>query len=286
MKKILLPVACALCAVALNAEDTTTQVTIASGFNVDVVAEDPYEEDTDKTKFPHMDGHHSMLLVNDDIEITRGIPEDGKITSEESGYVYQMGDFQSNNCLYLPRKGETGTLVFAEPVTATNLGLLICATDGAEGCNPHPSYSAVINYEDGTTDTTEARSVADWGCGHAKAFKMGQRFRGDGQPVENCPLVMAEDILTVKADVKIKSITLTCESEPTMASWGEYCYGSFNFLAVTAITKTSGIDSVTAESAEIEAIYNVEGIKLNELGNGLNIVKYTNGDVRKVYVNK
>lgn len=295
MKKVLLPFACALCAVAMNAQDatliSTTPVTITSGFNVDCIAENPMTESSDKATYPHMDGHHSMLLVNGSSTlmfgtVSGGIPADGAIETT-SGYKYQLANFSGNNDLYLAKKGESGTLVFDAPVEATHIALLMCATDGPEGCNPHPSYSAVLNYEDGTSETVNDRVVADWGCGHARAYRMSQRFRADGQPVENCNLAMAEDVLPVKAGAKVKSVTVTCETEPAMASWGELCYGRFNFLAASALVmQTSGIDAIAVENAEVVAIYNIAGVKVNDFVKGVNVVKYSDGKVRKIFVNK
>ena len=46
----------------------------------------------------------------------------------------------------------------------------------------------------------------------------------------------------------------------------------------------TGINGVDAADAEIEAIYTVNGVKVNSLQKGLNIVKMSNGKTQKVFV--
>ena len=298
MKKVLLPFACALCAVAMNAQDatlvSTTPVTIASGFNVDCVAENPMRESTDKDTYPHMDGHHSMLLVNGTINVLSnpqvpvegGIPADGAITTS-SGYKYQLASFKGNNDLYLGQKGESGTLVFESPIEGcTNVAILMCPTDGYDGGSNSCAFSTVITYDDGTTENVDTRVTPDWGS--AKAYRMTQRFRGDGQPFENNNAGLHEEVFSVKSGAKVKSMTFTCESEPMEGAWGGYtCYGRFNFLAASALVmETSGIDAVATENAEVVAIYNIAGVKVNDFVKGVNVVKYSDGKVRKIFVNK
>jgi hypothetical protein len=291
MKKILLPVACALCAFTANADDaltlvSTTPVTIASGFNVDCVAEQPGSESTDKATYPYMDGHHSMLLVNGEyIEgtVTKGLPTDGAITTA-SGYKYQLAAYDKNNDLYLGKKGESGTLVFETPVSATHLGVIMCPTDGYDGGTYSNKFSAVVNYEDGTSLDVASRLTPDWGS--AKAYDMGQRFRGDGNPVENCTVNMHEEVIEVDANKKVKSIYFLCESEAMDGYWGGYtCLGQFNFLGVSALVlEAAGIEGIAVDNATVEAVYNVAGVKSNDVKKGINIVKYSNGVVRKVIV--
>lgn len=291
MKKFLLPLACALCAVAANADDftivSTTPVTIASGFNVDCVAEDPVSESTDKVTYPYMDGHHSMLLVNGDYlgfdPVTNGLPTDGAITTA-SGCKYQLASYKANNDLYLGKKGESGTLVFESPVSGTHLGIIMCPTDGYDGGTNSCTFSAVVNYEDGTTLDVPSRVTPDWGS--ATAFLMSQRFRGDGSPVENCNVNMHEEIIQIDANKKVKSIYFLCESEAMDGYWGGYtCLGQFNFLGVSALQlETGGVNDITANEATVEAVYNLSGVKMSKLNKGLNIVKYSNGEVRKVVV--
>jgi hypothetical protein len=280
----------ALCAFAAKADYTivsTTPVTIAEGFNVDCVAEDPTSESTDKATYPYMDGHHSMLLVNGQYlgfdEVTQGLPTDGAITTV-SGYKYQLASYNANNDLYLGKKGESGTLVFETPVSGTHLGIIMCPTDGYDGGTNSCTFSAVVNYEDGTTLEVPSRVTPDWGS--AKDFLMGQRFRGDGQPVENCTVNMHEELIKIDANKKVKSIYFLCESEAMDGYWGGYtCLGQFNFLGVSALElEETGVSDIEANEATIESVYNLSGIKTGKLNKGLNLVKYSDGSVRKVVV--
>jgi hypothetical protein len=115
---------------------------------------------------------------------------------------------------------------------------------------------------------------------------MGQRFRGDGNPVESCTVNMHEEVIEVDANKKVKSIYFLCESEAMDGYWGGYtCLGQFNFLGVSALVlEAAGIEGIAADNATVEAVYNVAGVKSNDVKKGINIVKYSNGVVRKVIV--
>lgn len=48
----------------------------------------------------------------------------------------------------------------------------------------------------------------------------------------------------------------------------------------------AGVDGIEAESAEIAEIYDLSGMRRSELQDGFNIVRYTNGKVKKIFVKK
>ncbi len=68
-------------------------------------------------------------------------------------------------------------------------------------------------------------------------------------------------------------------------SWANVCILGISMTGRMA--STSGIDNVEAEGvngAEIEAVYNLQGVRLEAPVKGINIIRYTDGTTRKVIV--
>lgn len=52
------------------------------------------------------------------------------------------------------------------------------------------------------------------------------------------------------------------------------------------IEDPAGVDGIEADNAEISEIYDLSGMRRSELQDGFNIVRYTNGKVKKIFVKK
>ncbi|MBQ9640860.1 MAG: hypothetical protein IJV06_04815 [Bacteroidaceae bacterium] len=50
------------------------------------------------------------------------------------------------------------------------------------------------------------------------------------------------------------------------------------------VTNPVGIESLSADKAQISEVYSVSGAQQNGLQKGINIVKFANGEVKKVIV--
>lgn len=294
MKKVLLSMACIASVAAANA--ASNPVTIKSGWNADVVCEEVMAETKDWHANPWMDGHHSQFLVNGNTlmgPITCGLPADGKITAEKSGNVYQFGDYTKNNALFLTHGYESGktytfptvgsgTLEFATPVAADKIGVMGSVTNCEKKMTV--DFTIKFNYEDGTSSEGTA-SIRDWGDGSNTdyIYKCDGRYRATANSNPeikggNYFFRINEAEVACENTKKIKSITIT-NNDTEADNWG---HRMLNIYGVTAITGTNAIEDVVVESAEVEAIYNLNGVKLNDLNDGINIVKYTNGTVKKV----
>lgn len=293
MKKVLLPFACALCAVAMNAQNATlvssTPVTVSAGFNADVVAEDPYSETTDKATYPAMDSNHACFLVVDGIEFSegQGLPEDGKITTS-ANHVYQFGDYTKNNALFL-KDTETGTLTLSNVAAGTtHLGIMCLGANF--GYDEGRAYcTGKINYTDGTSTDIEKTELKEWSDNNGAVFHVTARFVAHNNWAAsnyihtNCNFYIHEIVLPVDPAKTVASVEFTNVSGHINA-WGD---PMLNYFAVSALVmQTSGIDAVAAENAEVVAIYNIAGVKVNDFVKGVNVVKYSDGKVRKIFVNK
>lgn len=54
--------------------------------------------------------------------------------------------------------------------------------------------------------------------------------------------------------------------------------------AVAVVDKATGIEGIETGSTSVEAIYNINGMRLNSLQKGLNIIKMSNGSTKKVMI--
>ena len=97
-----------------------------------------------------------------------------------------------------------------------------------------------------------------------------------------------EDVLRLKGEFEKVGFYVVGESaKPTVKAYR--CYLTAPASEIKAFfffddDDVTGINGVDAENIEIEAIYTINGTKVNSLQKGLNIVKMSNGKVKKVMV--
>lgn len=62
--------------------------------------------------------------------------------------------------------------------------------------------------------------------------------------------------------------------------------GETFYVYSAEFTRTVGIQDITANGAEIEGIYTLSGIRTNTLSEGINIIRFTDGTVKKIIIRK
>ena len=275
-----------LCAISASA-DNGTPITVASGFNADVIM----MTDADAPKGQGaLDGHGSALVsygVTGINQSDKVIPIDGKLTVS-NGHVYQLAKYTGNNALYIGISKansnelgtpESGTLTFSNATACDTLGMLIV---GANRENLDLKFKLVVNYSDGTTADLGSFKVSDWGQDneHDAVYTCNKRYRFDaGSNPESGTFRLSEVRAVVNGAKTISSVTITTECQND--AWG---YGCLSFLGFTAIKATStGINNVTTAKGEATA-YTIGGVRLGKMQKGLNIVREANGQIRKVIV--
>ncbi len=275
-----------LCALGASA-DNGTPITVASGFNADVIM--MTDGDAPKSQGA-LDGHGSALVsygVTGINQSDKVIPIDGKLTVS-NGHVYQLAKYTGNNALYIGISKansnelgtpESGTLTFSNATTCDTLGMLIV---GANRENLDLKFKLVVNYSDGTRADLGSYKVSDWGQDneHDAVYTCNKRYRFDaGSNPESGTFRLSEVRAVVDAAKTISSVTITTECQND--AWG---YGCLSFLGFTAIKATStGINNVTTAKGEATA-YTIGGVRLGKMQKGLNIVREANGQIRKVIV--
>lgn len=275
-----------LCAISASA-DNGTPITVASGFNADVIM----MTDADAPKGQGaLDGHGSALVTSGVTGVSASdvvLPLDGKLTVS-NGHVYQLAKYVGNNALYIGISSansaslgtpESGTLTFSNATACDTLGMLIV---GANRENLDLKFKLVVNYSDGSRADLGSFKVSDWGQDneHDAVYTCNKRYRFDaGSNPESGTFRLSEVRAVVDAAKTISSVTITTECQND--AWG---YGCLSFLGFTAIKATStGINNVTTAKGEATA-YTIGGVRLGKVQKGLNIVREANGEVRKVIV--
>lgn len=275
-----------LCAISASA-DNGTPITVASGFNADVIM----MTDADAPKGQGaLDGHGSALVTSGVTGVSASdvvLPLDGKLTVS-NGHVYQLAKYVGNNALYIGISSansaslgtpESGTLTFSNATACDTLGMLIV---GANRENLDLKFKLVVNYSDGSRADLGSFKVSDWGQDneHDAVYTCNKRYRFDaGSNPESGTFRLSEVRAVVDAAKTISSVTITTECQNDQ--WG---YGCLTFLGFTAIKATStGINNVTTAKGEATA-YTIGGVRLGKMQKGLNIVREANGQIRKVIV--
>lgn len=188
MKKTLLLSICAMfCASAAFAADTTTPLTVSSGFNIDAITVS--QADAPTAAGP-IDGHGSQFIVNVfpglGGTLSEGVPVDGKLTTT-GGHAYQLGNYVGNNCFYIGITATnsstlgtptSGTVAFSNPTAGNKLGILMAGTNRD---SKDLKFNLKVTYQNGTTSDLGSFKVSDWGQNNESdaVFTFTKRYRAD-----------------------------------------------------------------------------------------------------------
>lgn len=180
-------------------------------------------------------------------------------SADLAGFNYTYGDVVNGLQGKVTRQGDNYTMLLdpmAYPASTMNLPFMI-SVEAIE-----PAQLATTKYV--MVELTDA--VVEQGAARAESLTVGG--------------------LTVVADGVLDADS---ESEPVSA--GVYdlkgVSDGSNFYVYSAVKKSAvGIGSIEQSAADVEAIFDASGVRRGELAPGLNIVKLTDGTVRKVIVKK
>lgn len=129
-------------------ESVYSPVTIASGFNADVVAE----------ATPSKDNTTAVLDDQGWVLFSSGVQEEGALPAEittVSGAKFKFADFASSNAAVLKGESDETTLVFDAPAKAKQISLLSISANGTS------TLEVTVNYSD-ETSVVEEFEVKDW----------------------------------------------------------------------------------------------------------------------------
>ena len=152
---LILPVGTIPRVYSATTSDTYVPLTVASGYNVDVIAEGSPASSYTSTSFDSPINSFNVFYSTSFYSVG-GLPASGALTSRSSSPVqYQLAPYNQNNCIKLTSSSPTGTLSFTTIGSYSSISLLGASANG-DG-----TFRVRLNYTDGTY--TEATFTArDW----------------------------------------------------------------------------------------------------------------------------
>lgn len=161
-------------------------LSISSGFNEDVIAEDsPAATFTTTAVDATGSGANNAFMSIDYPGATVGLPANGLINSIATttpGLSFQLAPYDDDNVLRINENGGEGTLVFANPQSA--LQIFVLATSGSASSN----FTGVITFTDNSTQAISSQTIPDWyqtGTNPVAIQGIGRVSRGGGNPDNN-----------------------------------------------------------------------------------------------------
>ncbi len=247
----------------------TEPVPVKSGWNADVVAE---ATPASSHVTGAIDGNRTLYSAS--LRENGGLPVDRNIVSPE-GVKYQLAPYDADNALFITSAGAGGQLVFDQTFATSELYILATSTGGAS------NVEVTVEYTDGTSSTAETCSVRDWSVrqpdGTEAVTALGYVSMSDSNLSGDNHYCMFEFSVSADATKTVKSISVHSAAGNNARP---------AIFAVSRLVKTVNDISDTAVDTEltIVGIYTIGGAKIPALGKGLNIIKYSDGSVRKVMI--
>lgn len=209
-----------------------------------------------------------------------GLPLDGKITSNCYGVNYQLAPYDQNNCVFLDRWDEQVDVFFEEPVRTDELFVL--ATRSAATNNP-PPFAAKIYYSDGTQSSDwDRHDLNEWTQNEpdgSEAITGLGRLRTTFQSAPSgYKCTLWDVIFNTDSTKEITGIRLRVRDDSKIAVFGFSAGMGIDTSIETTRSESGGIKSSAS------GIYNIHGMKINDLQPGLNIIRYQNGATRKIII--
>jgi hypothetical protein len=157
-RKLLLLLALCCCFQSMKA--AYVPVSIASGFNADIIANGVGAAANSSTP---IDIPNMYAFVAADFQATAGdavpdfaFPSNGLINSTATnGLNFQLANYSTDNALLLTETNNTGTLSFTA-TSVSDVYLLVSAANGSA------DFTATINFTDGSTQTMNGLTASDW----------------------------------------------------------------------------------------------------------------------------
>ena len=247
---------------------------IEDGFNADVIAEDkPIRTYTNETL-----DYEGWVFYTSAVRPEGALCDNSGTIMATSGNEYQLAEFDKNNALVLKNSFIFPKLTFETPQYGSELNLLVLSTGGRGGMMVIPVY------EDETSGDAERFGIDDWSMAGVDVAKDGlgktkrENGRGfnDGDYSSQLQFKVLEHKIKINPEKRLKAIKV----RNTAAG------KSVAVLAASIKTAIpTGINNVNNDSeAQVVGIYTIDGLRLTAPVKGINILKLSNGKVKKVFI--
>lgn len=247
------------------------------GWNKDVIAED-------KPVSAYVDGsldQQGWALYPKSVQAEGAVCDEDGIVTSKAGVQYQLRPFDQSNAYVLNTNPISMKMEEAKG-GYEKLHFLMMSANG------NSSVNIMVRYEDDEIQSVNGM-VYDWygenSAGDEAVYGLGRikTRTGDG---------VSESSIDSRLKFRLYELEMSVDPTKKIAS---IRIDNTSFWRRTVLTLlsavgkvssvTDGITSVeTAKSTEVVAIYSLNGMRLNTLVKGINIVKYADGTTKKIVV--
>lgn len=239
-------------------------VTVASGYNADVVVEAlPASSHADNAG----DGADNTFY-SAGLKASGGLPTDG-IVNAPSGANFQLGDYAASNALVI-KTGEGGDLIFGAPITTSQLYILATSGDGSSDLTATPLYS------DGSQGEGIELTVADWSVkslsGEEAISGLSRINKRTDTYSQSFAFCLFDHAIGTDKSRKLRGVRLTSTRGGRVLVMG----------VAYKVVQTVGIDSPATGERKAVGYYTPNGVRIARPGSGITIVKYSDGSVKKI----
>lgn len=239
-------------------------VTVASGYNADVVVEAlPASSHADNAG----DGADNTFY-SAGLKASGGLPTDG-VVNAPSGANFQLGDYAASNALVI-KTGEGGDLIFGAPITTSQLYILATSGDGSSDLTATPLYS------DGSQGEGIALTVADWSVkslsGEEAISGLSRINKRTDTYSQSFAFCLFDHAIGTDKNRKLRGVRLTSTRGGRALVMG----------VAYKVVQTVGIDSPATGELKAVGYYTPNGVRIARPGSGITIVKYSDGSVKKI----
>ena len=254
----------------------TEPIEVSDGWTADIVVEKlPAVNNTSLT----IDASN-RALYSSQLRSSGGLPADGYIISANENVKYRLQDYTANNALALHRSGEQGTITLSTPIETSELFILATSGNGASTVN------VTLHYADGTETNAGTYQIRDWSVrseqiqGNEAVSGLGNIRRDDNSYSGDNHYCLFDFSVPVDENRLLNAVTFTSQAN---------AYASILALSRIVSTPTDANQSVTIHhhaDSQPTSIYSTGGIQQRGLRRGLNVVRFSDGTVKKVISRK
>lgn len=222
---------------SFTAMDDRTPITV-TGFNEDVIANGAGSASVTTTNAVDA-ADYSFFAAGfnpSGTTYTSGLPANRVLTSvaAPAGSHYFLAPYNEDNDLRLGMDGNTGTLTLTNPLPLTEIYLGVTGGSGAA------SFTAVVTYDDATTDTFTGLSAPDWFNNNNYIINIGARVNRTNNSVS-----------TNSGGPRIYPVTISVPVANQLKN-----VVSIGFTSTTGVTSGDNVLNVFAVSGKISAACN------------------------------
>ena len=250
-------------------------MTMASGFNADVIAEA-------LPSASHVTGtldNTGYALFSTGVQESGAVAGDDRKVMSNSGVEYVLADYTQPNALTLTSTTEQ-ELAFDTLVHAKKIYVLAVSADGSSQLTVTPLYA------DATRGDAVTETIADWynttESGDEAVYGLGRILtKSSGWQGQS-------DVVDSKEAYNLYEMALTTDSSRKLSGIAvSKTGGRPTVLAVSASVdkEVSGVSGIQTDgNRSVVGVYGVDGKRRAVCSRGLNIVRYSDGTTRKIIV--